>query len=98
MFITHDFKMAQILFISMIKFILEGYKNKMRLGLEVTHMTELSNKVLSVIRSNGNIRVSENVLLSRFSQKEIDIALSELEENGLVNVYPQYVSRTIEVI
>lgn len=61
-------------------------------------MTELSNKVLSVIRSNGNIRVSENVLLSRFSQKEIDIALSELDENGLVNVYSQYVSRIIEVI
>ena len=61
-------------------------------------MTELSNKVLSVIRSNGNIRVSENVLLSQFSQKEIDIALSELEENGLVNVYSQYVSRIIEVI
>lgn len=71
---------------------------KSGLWKEVTHMTELSNKVLSVIRSNGNIRVSENVLLSRFFQKEIDIALSELEENGLVNVYSQYVSRIIEVI
>lgn len=49
-------------------------------------MSNLSMKVLSVIRSNGNKRVSENILLSRFSQEEIDIALSELEENGLVNV------------
>ena len=61
-------------------------------------MSNLSMKVLSVIRSNGNKQVSENILLSRFSQEEIDIALSELEENGLVNVKCQYVSKIIELI
>lgn len=61
-------------------------------------MNELSEKVLSVIRSNGNKRVSENVLSAQFSQKEIDIALSELEKNGLVNVECQYVSKVIELI
>lgn len=61
-------------------------------------MSELSLKVLSVIRSIGNNRMSENILLSRFSNEEIDIALSELEENGLVNVDSQYVSRIIELI
>lgn len=43
-------------------------------------MNELSEKVLSVIRSNGNKRVSENVLSAQFSQKEINIALSELKK------------------
>lgn len=61
-------------------------------------MSELSLKVLSVIRSIGNNRMSENILLSRFSNEEIDIALSELEENGFVNVDSQYVSRIIELI
>ncbi len=61
-------------------------------------MSELSMKVLSVIRSNGNKRIRENILLGRFSQKEIDIALSELEKNGLVNVECQYVSKIIELI
>lgn len=61
-------------------------------------MSELSMKVLSVIHSNGNKRIRENILLGRFSQKEIDIALSELEKNGLVNVECQYVSKIIELI
>lgn len=61
-------------------------------------MSKLSMKVLSVIRSNGNKRIRENILLGRFSQKEIDIALSELEKNGLVNVECQYVSKIIELI
>lgn len=61
-------------------------------------MSELSMKVLSVIRSNGNKRIRENILLGRFSQKEIDIALSELEKNGLLNVECQYVSKIIELI
>lgn len=61
-------------------------------------MSKLSMKVLSVIRSNGNKRVSENILLGRFSQREIDIALSELEGNGLVNVERRYVYKIIELI
>ena len=61
-------------------------------------MSELSMKVLSVLRSNGKSRVSENTLLSQFSTDEIGTALPELEENGLVAVDTRYVVKYIELI